>query len=137
MNVISIEEKPEKPKSNYANAGLYFTDNQVIEIAKQVKPSARGEKEITSVLDAYLQRKQLKVSLLGRGTAWLDTGTFEAMHNAANFVEVIQERTGLKVGCIEEVAWREGYISDDQLQELAKPYIKSGYGTYLLKLLEE
>lgn len=137
MSVVSIEEKPEKPKSNYANAGLYFTDNQVIEIAKQVKPSARGEKEITSVLDAYLQRKQLKVSLLGRGTAWLDTGTFEAMHNAANFVEVIQERTGLKVGCIEEVAWREGYISDDQLQELAKPYIKSGYGTYLLKLLEE
>ncbi len=136
MNVLSIEEKPEKPKSNYANAGLYFTDNRVIEIAKHVTPSSRGEIEIVSVLDAYRKDHALKVSLLGRGTAWLDTGTCDAMHDAANFVRVIQERTGLKVGCIEEVAWREGFISDDQLARLAQPLRKSGYGDYLLGLLE-
>lgn len=137
MNALSIEEKPEKPKSNYANAGLYFTDNSVIEIAKNVQPSARGEIEIVSVLDAYLKRNKLKVSLLGRGTAWLDTGTFEAMHDATKFVEVIQARTGLKVGCIEEVAWREGFINDEQLERLAAPLVKSGYGKYLLELLKK
>ncbi len=137
MNVLSIEEKPEKPKSNYANAGLYFTDNSVIEIAKGVQPSPRGEVEIVSVLEEYLRRSKLKVSLLGRGTAWLDTGTFEAMHDATKFVEVIQARTGLKVGCIEEVAWREGFINDTQLEKLAAPLIKSGYGKYLLELLKK
>jgi glucose-1-phosphate thymidylyltransferase len=136
MNVLSIEEKPEKPKSSYANAGLYFTDNEVVAIAKQVQPSHRGEIEIVSVLDEYRKKEKLKVSLLGRGTAWLDTGTFEAMHDAANFVEVIQQRTGLKVGCIEEVAWREGFITDAQLEKLAEPYMKSGYGNYLRSLLE-
>lgn len=137
MNVLSIEEKPEKPKSNYANAGLYFTDNSVIEIAKGVQPSPRGEVEIVSVLEEYLHRGKLKVSLLGRGTAWLDTGTFEAMHDATKFVEVIQARTGLKVGCIEEVAWREGFINDEQVEKLAMPFIKSGYGKYLLELLKK
>lgn len=137
MNVLSLEEKPEHPKSDYANSGLYFTDNSVVEIAKQVQPSARGEVEIVSVLEEYLRRGKLKVSLLGRGTAWLDTGTFEAMHDATKFVEVIQARTGLKVGCIEEVAWREGYINDAQLEALAMPLVKSGYGKYLLELLKK
>lgn len=137
MNVLSLEEKPVHPKSDYANSGLYFTDNSVIEIAKNVQPSARGEVEIVSVLEEYLRRGKLKVSLLGRGTAWLDTGTFEAMHDATKFVEVIQARTGLKVGCIEEVAWREGFINDSQLEKLAAPLIKSGYGKYLLELLKK
>lgn len=137
MNVLSIEEKPEHPKSNYANSGLYFTDNDVVEIAKNVAPSARGEIEITEVLDAYRRNGTLKVSLLDRGTAWLDTGTFDAMMDAANFVEVVEKRTGLKIGCIEEVAWREGFINDEQLLALAEGLKKSGYGSYLSHLVNK
>lgn len=137
MKVLSIEEKPDKPKSNYANAGLYFCDNDVIEIARNVEPSPRGEVEITSVLDAYLQRGKLKVSLLDRGTAWLDTGTFVSMMQASQFVQVIEERQGLKIGCIEEAAWREGFITADELRKLAEPLIKSGYGTYLMSLVND
>lgn len=135
MNVLSIEEKPAKPKSNYANAGLYFTDNDVVDIARNVKPSPRGEIEITEVLDAYLKRGKLKVSLLDRGTAWLDTGTFESMMDAAQFVRIIEDRMAFKIGCIEEIAWREGFINDTQLEELAAPLVKSGYGKYLKNLL--
>lgn len=134
MNVLSIEEKPEHPKSNYANAGLYFFDNDVVEIAKNVEPSPRGEIEITSVLDEYRKRGKLKVSLLDRGTAWLDTGTFASMTQASQFVQVIEERQGLKVGCIEEVAFRRGFINKEQLHELAKDLLKSGYGKYLMNL---
>jgi len=136
MKVLSIEEKPAKPKSNYANAGLYFCDNQVVEIAKNVEPSERDEIEITSVLDAYLQRGKLKVCLLDRGTAWLDTGTFASMNQAAQFVQVIEERQDIKIGCIEEAAWREGFIDDNQLIRLAGDLIKSGYGHYLQSLLQ-
>lgn len=135
MNVLSIEEKPEKPKSNYANSGLYFCDNEVVEIARNVQPSARGEIEITSVLDAYLKRGKLKVALLDRGTAWLDTGTFESMNDAAQFVQVIEKRQDIKVGAMEEAAWRQGFIDDEQLRSLAEPLTKSGYGQYLLNLL--
>lgn len=135
MKVLSIVEKPEQPKSNYANAGLYFCDNEVIEIAKNVKPSARGEIEITSVLDAYLKKGKLKVALLDRGTAWLDTGTFESMNQAAQFVQVIEERQGIKIGCIEEAAWCQGFIDDAQLAKLAEPLTRSGYGQYLRSLL--
>ena len=134
MNVLSIEEKPEHPKSNYAGAGLYFCDNEVVEIAKKVKPSDRGEIEIVSVLDAYLQKGKLKVFLLGRGAAWLDTGTFDSMMKASQFVQVIEERQGYKIGCIEEAAYRNGFIDKAKLQELAAGLLKSGYGKYLTEL---
>lgn len=134
---ISIEEKPEKPKSSFAVVGLYFYDNDVVEIAKSIKPSERGELEITTVNETYLQRGKLKVQTMGRGSAWLDTGTFSSMNDAAQFVEVIEKRTGFKIGCIEEVAYQEGYINANQLAELAKPLQKSGYGRYLEGLLEK
>ena len=134
MKALSIEEKPEHPKSNYANAGLYFCDNEVVKIAKKVKPSARGEIEITSVLDAYLKKGKLKVCLLEKGTAWLDTGTFDSMMKASHFVQVIEERQGFKIGCIEEVAYKKGYISKKQLRNLASELLKSGYGKYLMEL---
>ncbi len=135
--VISIEEKPLNPKSNYAVPGLYFYDNEVVSIAKDLKPSPRGEYEITDVNKEYLRRGKLKVGVLDRGTAWLDTGTFASLMQAAVFVQVIEERQGLKIGCIEEVAYRIGFIDSDQLREIAKPLVKSGYGEYLLHLVDK
>ena len=135
-NAISIEEKPKKPKSNYAVPGLYFYDNSVIKAAKNLKPSARGEYEITDVNKEYLKQGKLKVGILDRGTAWLDTGTFSSLMQASQFVQVIEERQDLKIGCIEEVAFRMGYINKEQLKKLAEPLMKSGYGNYLVKLAE-
>jgi glucose-1-phosphate thymidylyltransferase len=132
---ISIEEKPEHPKSSFAVVGLYFYDNAVVDVAKSIQPSDRGELEITTVNEMYLQSGKLKVQTMGRGSAWLDTGTFTSMNNAAQFVEVIEKRTGYKLGCIEEVAYQEGYINADQLHGLAEPLHKSGYGSYLLDLI--
>ncbi len=132
--VLSLEEKPEHPKSNFAVPGLYFYSNDVISIAEHLKPSARGEYEITDVNKEYLKQGRLKVQILERGTAWLDTGTFPSLMQASQFVQVIEERQGLKVGCIEEIAWRKGFINNEQLMEIARPLEKSGYGTYLMNL---
>jgi glucose-1-phosphate thymidylyltransferase len=135
-NAVSIEEKPERPKSNYAVVGLYFYDNEVVQIAQTIEPSARGELEITDVNRQYLRRGRLRVGVLDRGTAWLDTGTFNSLMQAAEFVRVIEERQGLRIGSPEEIAWREGFIDDDALRALAEPLVKSGYGSYLLTLLD-
>jgi glucose-1-phosphate thymidylyltransferase len=136
FNALSIEEKPKLPKSNYAISGIYFYDNSVVEIAKKIKPSPRGELEITDVNVEYLKAKKLKVKLMDRGTAWLDTGTFASFNQASQFVQVIEERQGLKIGCIEEIAYNKGFINDTQLRKIATPLLKSGYGEYLLKLIK-
>ena len=137
FKALSLEEKPEKPKSNYAVPGLYYYDNSVIEIAKNIQPSARGEYEITDVNKEYLRRGELDVRVLGRGTAWLDTGTFKSLMQANQYVQVIEDRQGRKIGCIEEAAWRMGYINDSKLLEIAEPLRKSGYGDYLVNLLKK
>ena len=133
---ISIEEKPQHPKSNYAVPGIYFYDNNVIDIAKNLQPSARGEYEITDINKIYLQQQKLHVSILSRGTAWLDTGTFQSLMQAQQYVQVIEERQGLKIGCIEEIAYKKGFISAEQLEKIAQPLLKSGYGQYLMNLIE-
>jgi glucose-1-phosphate thymidylyltransferase len=135
--VLSIEEKPDRPKSRYVVPGLYFYDNRVVDISRGLKPSDRGELEITAVNEAYRETGELSVTVLDRGTAWLDTGTFTSLMQAAEFVRVIEERQGLKIGCVEEVAWRAGFLTADQVRELADPLTKSGYGDYLLGLLED
>jgi glucose-1-phosphate thymidylyltransferase len=137
QNAISIEEKPNNPKSNYAVPGLYFYDNSVIEIAKKLKPSPRGEYEITDINSIYLEKQQLKVGVLDRGTAWLDTGTHASLMQASQYVQVIEERQGLKIGCLEEIAYNKGFITKEELVSLAKPLIKSGYGNYLMQIANE
>ena len=136
MTAISIEEKPENPKSNFAVPGLYFYDNEIIEIAKSISPSQRGELEISSVNEEYLKRGKLFVDVLDRGTAWLDTGTFESMMQASEYVRVIEDRQGFKIGCIEEISWRNGWISDSELSEIARSLVKSGYGEYLKRVID-
>lgn len=135
MHAVSIEEKPSQPKSNYAVVGLYFYDNEVVEISKNLKPSDRGELEITTVNEEYLNRGKLKVQPMDRGSAWLDTGTFDSMNDASEYIRVVEKRTGIKIGCIEEIAYRKGYINKDQLAKLAEPLKKSGYGQYILSLI--
>jgi glucose-1-phosphate thymidylyltransferase len=134
-HAVSIEEKPDNPKSNYAVVGLYFYDNSVVEIAKSIQPSDRGELEITTVNEEYLKHGKLKVQAMGRGSVWLDTGTFESMNDASEYIHVIEKRTGLKIGCIEEIAFRQGFIDAEQLKALAEPLVKSGYGKYLMQII--
>jgi len=136
-NVLGIEEKPQQPKSNYAIVGLYFYPNKVVEVAKSIRPSARGELEITAVNQHFLMERQLKVQLFGRGFAWLDTGTFGSLSEASTFIEVLEKRQGLKISCLEEIAWRNGWINDEKLRHLAEPMKKNEYGQYLLKLIGE
>ena len=136
MNAVSIEEKPKQPKSNYAVPGLYFYDNSVVEVAKNIKPSQRGEYEITDVNKYYLENQKLRVCKIARGTAWLDTGTFKSLIDATQFVQVVEDRQGLKLGCIEEVAYKQGFITAEKLEEIAQPLLKSGYGQYLINLIK-
>jgi glucose-1-phosphate thymidylyltransferase len=137
MNAVSIEEKPERPKSNYAVPGLYFYDNDVVRISRELTPSARGEYEITDVNKEYLRSGRLKVSILDRGTAWLDTGTFDSLMQAGQFVQVIEQRQGIKIACIEEIAWRKGFITREQVERMAQPLLKSGYGQYLINIINQ